>query len=145
MALVELSVVEQRYQAVLEAAAGVPVTEVAARYEVSRQSVHAWIQRYDEGGLGALMDRSKRPASCPHLVSAGGGGGDLRAAAGASAADAGHSAMRRQVPVRADRSTRRHQANRITGQTLTAGPLHSPRPPAPTATNTGLSAELSRI
>jgi hypothetical protein len=36
MALVELSVVEQRYRAVLEAVAGVPVTEVAARYEVSR-------------------------------------------------------------------------------------------------------------
>jgi hypothetical protein len=33
LALVELSVVEQRYRAVLEAAAGVPVTEVAARYE----------------------------------------------------------------------------------------------------------------
>ena len=38
MALVELSVVEQRYRAVLEAAAGVPVTEVAARYEVSRKA-----------------------------------------------------------------------------------------------------------
>jgi hypothetical protein len=32
LALVELSVVEQRYRAVLEAAAGVPVTEVAERY-----------------------------------------------------------------------------------------------------------------
>ena len=70
MALVELSVVEQRYRAVLEAAAGVPVTEIAARYEVSRQSVHAWIRRYAEGGLGGLMDRSKRPDSCPHQVSA---------------------------------------------------------------------------
>ena len=70
MALVELSVVEQRYRAVLEAAAGVPVTEVAARYEVSRQSVHAWIRRYAEGGLGGLVDRSKRPDSCPHQVSA---------------------------------------------------------------------------
>ena len=70
MALVELSVVEQRYKAVLEAAAGVSVTEVAERYGVSRQSVHAWIRRYDEGGLGALMDRSRRPASCPHQVSA---------------------------------------------------------------------------
>ena len=68
MALVELSVVEQRYRAVLEAAAGVPVTEVAARYEVSRQSVHAWIRRYAEGGLGGLMDRSRRPESCPHQV-----------------------------------------------------------------------------
>jgi transposase InsO family protein len=70
MALVELSVVEQRYRAVLEAAAGVPVTEVAARYEVSRQSVHAWIARYREGGLGALADRPRRPDTCPHQVSA---------------------------------------------------------------------------
>jgi transposase InsO family protein len=70
LALVELSVVEQRYRAVLEAAAGVPVTEVAARYEVSRQSVHAWMRRYAEGGLGGLMDRSRRPDSCPHQVSA---------------------------------------------------------------------------
>jgi transposase InsO family protein len=70
MALVELSVVEQRYRAVLEAASGVPVTEVAARYEVSRQSVHAWIHRYAEGGLGALADRPKRPDTCPHQVSA---------------------------------------------------------------------------
>ena len=70
MALVELSVVEQRYRAVLEAAAGVPVTEVAARYEVSRQSVHAWMVRYREGGLGALADRPKRPDTCPHQVSA---------------------------------------------------------------------------
>src|SRR5215469_16240092 len=70
LALVELSVVEQRYRAVLEAAAGVPVVEVAARYEVSRQSVHGWIRRYAEGGLGGLMDRSKRPESCPHQVSA---------------------------------------------------------------------------
>ena len=70
MALVELSVVEQRYRAVLEAAAGVPVTEVAARYGVSRQSVHAWMVRYREGGLGALADRPKRPDTCPHQVSA---------------------------------------------------------------------------
>src|SRR5262245_46668430 len=70
MALVELSIVEQRYRAVLEAAAGVPVTEVAARYEVSRQSVHAWIVRYRLGGLGALADRPRRPDTCPHQVSA---------------------------------------------------------------------------
>ena len=68
LALVELSVVEQRYRAVLEAAAGVPVSEVAARFGVSRQSVHAWVRRYAEGGLGGLMDRSRRPGSCPHQV-----------------------------------------------------------------------------
>jgi transposase InsO family protein len=70
MVLVELSVVEQRYRAVLEAAAGVPVTEVAFRFGVSRQSVHAWIGRYARGGLGALADRPRRPDTCPHQVSA---------------------------------------------------------------------------
>jgi transposase InsO family protein len=70
MALVELSIVEQRYRAVLEAASGVPVTEVAARYGVSRQSVHAWIARYCKGGLGALADRPRRPDTCPHQLSA---------------------------------------------------------------------------
>jgi transposase InsO family protein len=49
---------------------GVPVTEVAEAFGVSRQSVHAWIRRYEAGGLGGLMDRPKRPASCPHQVSA---------------------------------------------------------------------------
>jgi integrase len=35
------SMTEQRYRAVLEVRAGVPVTEVAVRFGVSRQSVHA--------------------------------------------------------------------------------------------------------
>jgi transposase InsO family protein len=69
LALVEVSVVEQRYRAVLEVRAGVPVTEAAARAGVSRQSVHAWVRRYEQGGLGALADRSRRPESCPHQVS----------------------------------------------------------------------------
>ena len=70
MALVEVSVVEQRYRAVLEVKAGVPVTEVAARAGVSRQSVHAWVRRYEQGGLGALADRPRRPDMCPHQTSA---------------------------------------------------------------------------
>ena len=44
----ELSVTEQRYRAVLEVLAGVPVTEVAERYGISRQSVHAWLRQYRE-------------------------------------------------------------------------------------------------
>jgi transposase len=74
LALVELSVVEQRYRAVLEATAGVPVTEVAARYGVSRQSVHAWIRLIENrrrrcglvvafrGPMGWLPNRL--PAAC---------------------------------------------------------------------------------
>ena len=68
--LVELSVMEQRYRAVLEAEAGAPVTEIAARYGVTRQSVHAWVRRYRAGGLAALADRSHRPEHCPHQIRA---------------------------------------------------------------------------
>jgi len=65
--LVELSVMEQRYQAVLAVVQdGWRVVEVARRLGVSRQSVHAWIARYEQGGLAALADRSHRPAGCPH-------------------------------------------------------------------------------
>ncbi|MFI9241873.1 IS481 family transposase [Streptomyces sp. NPDC053086] len=63
-----MSVVEQRYHAVMEVAAGVPVTQVAARYGVSRQSVHSWVRKYGQSGLPGLADRSHRPASCPHRI-----------------------------------------------------------------------------
>jgi transposase InsO family protein len=70
--LVELGVVEQRYRAVLEVLdEGVPVTEVARRYGVARQTVHEWLARYaNEGGLAGLADRSSRPGSCPHQMPA---------------------------------------------------------------------------
>jgi transposase-like protein len=64
--LVELSVMEQRYQAVLAVVQdGWKVSEVAERLGVSRQSVHTWIARYEQGGLAALADRSHRPVNCP--------------------------------------------------------------------------------
>ena len=67
--LVELSVMEQRYQAVLAVVQdGWKVTVVAARLGVSRQSVHAWIARYEQGGLASLADRSHRPDTCPHQI-----------------------------------------------------------------------------
>jgi hypothetical protein len=48
--LVELSVMEQRYQAVLAVVQdGWKVVEVAERLGVSRQSVHAWINSGPEG------------------------------------------------------------------------------------------------
>ena len=70
MALVDLSVVEQRYRVVLEVVAGARVGEVAARVGVSRQTVHGWVRRYRAEGLVGLADRSRRPASCPHQVAA---------------------------------------------------------------------------
>lgn len=69
--LVEVSVVEQRYDAVKEVLAdGAQVAEVARRYGVARQTVHRWIARYRGGGLGALADRSHRPKGCPHQMPA---------------------------------------------------------------------------
>lgn len=66
--LVEVSVVEQRYQAVLVVQSGVPVVEVAARFSVSRQSVHNWLAAYRDGGLAGLAGletKSRRPDSSP--------------------------------------------------------------------------------
>jgi len=67
---VELGVVEQRYQAVLEVLAGATVTDVARRYGVARQTVHTWLRRYASDGLAGLVDRSSKPLSCPHQMSA---------------------------------------------------------------------------
>lgn len=67
--MVELGLVEQRYQAVLEVLNdGVSVTEVAARFGVTRQSVHRWLKRYAARGLAGLVDASTVPGSCPHQM-----------------------------------------------------------------------------
>lgn len=70
MALVALSVVEQRLDAVRAVLAGASVTEVAALVGVSRQSVHSWVGRYLSEGVAGLADRSSRPHSCPHQAPA---------------------------------------------------------------------------
>ena len=67
--LVELSVVEQRYRAVLAVIGdGVPIVEVARRFEVSRQAVHRWLRWYEAEGLAGLADRSHRPRGCSHQM-----------------------------------------------------------------------------
>jgi transposase InsO family protein len=68
LALVALSVVEQRLDAVRAVLSGARITEVASLAGVSRQSVHTWMTRYLAEGLPGLADRSHRPASCPHQV-----------------------------------------------------------------------------
>jgi transposase InsO family protein len=62
----ELSVAEQRYQAVLAVITdGRTVTETAAAVGVSRQTLHAWLAKYESGGLEGLVDGSHRPAGHP--------------------------------------------------------------------------------
>ena len=67
--LVELGLVEQRYQAVLEVLNdGLSVSEVAARSGVTRQTLHRWLRRYAAAGLAGLVDHSSVPAGCPHQM-----------------------------------------------------------------------------
>jgi transposase InsO family protein len=67
----ELSVAEQRYQAVMAVIAdGLSISQVAEKVGVSRQTLHAWLVRYEAAGLEGLVDRSHRPASCPHQMPA---------------------------------------------------------------------------
>jgi len=65
VALVDMTVVEQRYRAVLAVQAGESVVAAALKVGVSRQTLHSWLRRNAESGLGGLVDRSRRPESCP--------------------------------------------------------------------------------
>jgi transposase len=50
----ELSVAEQRYQAVLAVISdGLSVSQVAEKVGVSRQTLHSWLARYEAQGLEA--------------------------------------------------------------------------------------------
>lgn len=61
----ELSVVEQRYQAVLSVISdGLSISQVASKVGASRQTLHVWLARYE---AEVLADRS---ASCPHQMPA---------------------------------------------------------------------------
>jgi transposase-like protein len=67
--LVELGLVEQRYQAVLEVLNDAStVTDVAVRFGVSRQTVHRWLRRYASDGIAGLVDHVSTPGSCPHQM-----------------------------------------------------------------------------
>src|SRR5438034_1333486 len=67
----EMSVAEQRYKAVQAVLAeGQTVTQVARDWEVSRQTIHGWLAKYEGDGLEGLGNRSRRPAHCPHQMPA---------------------------------------------------------------------------
>jgi transposase-like protein len=64
-----MSVAEQRYKAVLAVIGdGRQVSEVAAAWGVSRQTLHAWLARYEQDGLEDLADRSRGLGGCPLWV-----------------------------------------------------------------------------
>src|ERR1700721_1896085 len=68
-----VGVAEQRYQAVMAVISdGLSISQVASKVGVSRQTLHAWLARYEAEGLEGLTDRPHRPASGPHQMPGGG-------------------------------------------------------------------------
>ena len=68
MPLVDLSMVEQRYDAVREVLDGATVKDTAIRYGIDRRTLHRWLLRYATEGLAALADKSSKPDRCPHQM-----------------------------------------------------------------------------
>ena len=44
------------------------MTELCARYGVSRKTGYKWLARFDEEGRRGLQDRSRAPHHCPHRI-----------------------------------------------------------------------------
>ena len=69
--LKDVSKMEQRYDAVtMVMRDGFSVTEIAAKFNVTRQTIYRWLAKYEEGGLEALADESHRPRHVPHQMDA---------------------------------------------------------------------------
>lgn len=47
-------------------AQGVPVAVACRQFEISRDTAYRWLARFDKDPAAALVDRSRRPRSCPH-------------------------------------------------------------------------------
>lgn len=69
MPWMETDAVAQREQFLRDVRLAVyPVTELCARYGISRKTGYKWLARFAEGGALALADRSRAPHHCPHRI-----------------------------------------------------------------------------
>jgi putative transposase len=46
----------------------VPLTELCARYGISRKTGYKWLARFEAEGRAGLRDRSRAPRHCPHRI-----------------------------------------------------------------------------
>src|SRR2546427_6136984 len=46
------------------------MTELCARYGISRKTGYKWLKRFAEDGRRGLADRSRAPHRCPHRIAA---------------------------------------------------------------------------
>ena len=58
-------IIRQRLLMIQAIRQGVPVTQVARQFGRSRKTLYKWLQRYRDGGLKDLLDRSRRPHGHP--------------------------------------------------------------------------------
>jgi transposase InsO family protein len=49
---------------------GVPVARACRQFQISRDTGYRWLARFDQDPAAALVDRSRRPRSCPHQTGA---------------------------------------------------------------------------
>jgi putative transposase len=69
MPWLETSPVEQRERFIRDHRLDLyAMTELCARYGVSRKTGYKWLTRYDDGGRTGLRDRSRAPHHCPRRI-----------------------------------------------------------------------------
>src|SRR2546426_6399426 len=98
------------------------VTELCARYGVSRKTGYKWLARYADVGVAGLAERSRAPHRCPHRI--------------APAVAAAIVETRRQHPSWGPRKLLVWLADHRSGLELppastAGGPFPPPRPPPP--------------
>ena len=70
MPWLETDAVEQRERFVVDSRRAIfSVTELCARYGISRKTGYKWLARAEAEGRQGLLDRSRAPRHCPHRIS----------------------------------------------------------------------------
>ncbi|MEP6744755.1 MAG: helix-turn-helix domain-containing protein, partial [Gemmatimonadota bacterium] len=65
----EIVLMDQRTQFIADHRQGLyPVTELCARYGISRKTGYKWLTRFEAHGRNGLVDRSRAPHHCPHRI-----------------------------------------------------------------------------
>jgi hypothetical protein len=69
MALVELSMLEQRYLAARECSTPAPRSQTwRPAMGVDRRTLRRWLLRYANDGIGALVEKSSKPDRYPYEI-----------------------------------------------------------------------------
>jgi len=62
--------VQLRAELIKQYLQGEPIAELSRSYEVSRQTIYKWIERFEQGGKAALADQSRAPLHHPQQCEA---------------------------------------------------------------------------